>query len=378
MDSLGIYVHFPFCIRKCLYCDFPSYAGQENLMDIYIHGLEKEIDNIKSLAKNRPVDTILFGGGTPTLFSGEILGHVLDNIKDGFNVLEDAEITTEANPETLDREKLTRLYSAGFNRLSIGMQESRDKHLKALGRGHSLEDVKRGVGLAHETGFNNINLDLIFALPDQTLEAWMESLEIAVNMGAQHISAYALIIEEGTPFYDLWKRGELNLPSDELEREMYHRAVEYLGKVGYRQYEISNFAREGMECRHNLKYWRNLDYIGIGSGAHSSLGGHRWANFSDIERYIGGVNSKGTGIEESHRVPPKEQRFETIMMGLRLVQGVSKAAFLQRFGNDIGYYYGSVIRSLEEKGLLVDGEDSVYLTSKGMDLQNQVLLYFLD
>ncbi len=377
-DTIGLYVHFPFCLRKCLYCDFPSYSGQEHLMDRYLEAMKTEIDNIEAEIENREIETIFWGGGTPTLFSGEKLADLLNYIKESFIISQGVEITTEANPETIDEDKLKALKAAGINRLSIGMQAGQDKHIKKLGRVHSLHDVIKSVDSARKVGFKNINLDLMFGLPNQTSDEWMESLSIAVDLGVEHISAYALIIEEGTPFFEMERQGKLNTPSEEVEREMYHKGVEYLTAQGYIQYEISNFAKPGKECRHNLIYWHNEQYIGIGSGAHSSLRGERWSNYSDICQYIDTILQKGRAIEYSQKISKDEQRFETIMMGLRLTKGISKAKFYERFGRDIGYYYRGAIDTLKGQGMLTETPESIYLTPKGLDLQNSVLLYFMD
>lgn len=377
-DAIGLYIHFPFCLRKCLYCDFPSYAGKEFLMDDYLDAVRIEIGEIKKRITGRKIETIFWGGGTPTLFHGEKLKNLLDYIKENLVITEDAEITTEANPETLDKKKLEILKKAGVNRLSIGMQAGQDCLIKKLGRVHSIKDVERSVQWARDLGFDNINLDLMFGLPDQTLDQWMETLAVAVDLGVEHISTYALIIEEGTPFYELESQGKLNTPSEEVEREMYHKGIDYLKRNGYIQYEISNFAQPGKECRHNLIYWKNRDYIGIGCGAHSSLDGERWSNYYDISQYIDSISKERTAIEHRQKTPISEQRFETIMMGLRLTAGVSKLEFRQRFNNDIRYYYGEAIDKLKAQGLLAEDKNSIYLTSKGMDLQNQVLLHFMD
>ena len=377
-DILGLYIHFPFCRRKCLYCDFPSYSGKEALMDEYMAAVKAEIDQVKKLVVEREVDTIFCGGGTPTLFSGQKLEELLTYIKDSFSVSQKAEITIEANPETLDRQKLEILRRAGINRLSIGMQAGQDEHIKKLGRIHTVRDVERSVQWARDLGFKNINLDLMFGLPNQSLDEWMESLDMALGMDIEHLSTYGLILEEGTPFFNLERQGHLNTPSEEVEREMYHRTGPYLQAKGYTQYEISNFAKPGMECRHNLIYWKNGDYIGIGGGAHSSLEGKRWSNYSDISKYMDSINDKGVGKEHGQTIPIEEQRFETIMMGLRLIEGISKLEFRERFGQPLEYYYRDAVEILKKKAMLEENENSIYLTPKGMDFQNQLLLYFMD
>ncbi len=378
-DTLGLYVHFPFCSRKCLYCDFPSYDGKEHLMGDYLGAMKLEIDLLKSTKmKDRKIDTVFLGGGTPTLFNGEELKILLNYIKESLPISREAEITIEANPETLTIDKLRALKKAQINRLSIGMQSGQDSHLRSLGRAHTVEDVIQSINWARELGFDNINLDLMFGLPNQTMDDWMKSLEIAVKMDVEHISAYALIVEENTHFFRLMERGDLAIPLEEIEREMYHMAVEFLKASGYIQYEISNFAKPGRECRHNLIYWHNEEYIGIGSGAHSSMGGERWSNYKDVSRYIEAVHRDGSGIEHREKIPVSEQRFETIMMGLRLIQGVSKSAFYERYGHDIGYYYRDIMDSLKREGMLEETLQYIYLTPKGLDFQNQVLIRFME
>ncbi|HZJ58251.1 MAG TPA: radical SAM family heme chaperone HemW [Clostridia bacterium] len=377
-DTIGLYVHFPFCLRKCLYCDFPSYAHKDYLMGEYLTALKVEIDNIKDKIGHRQINTVFLGGGTPTLFHEKELVWLLDYIKQGSTIRHGAEITIEANPETLSPDMLEALKQGGFNRLSIGMQACQDEQLKALGRTHSIGDVERGVNWAKKAGFHNINLDLMFGLPNQTTDHWMESLVRAVGMGVEHISTYALIVEEGTPFFELASRGGLNTPSEDVEREMYHRGAKYLTSLGYNHYEISNFAKSGKECKHNLIYWHNNEYIGVGSGAHSFLHGRRRWNYADIHQYIDEVRKNGDGTEQWEVISPSDQRFETIMMGLRLNSGVSKKVFKKRFGHDLGYYYGSIIETLKIEGLLIETDSNIHLTARGMDLQNSVLLHFME
>lgn len=375
---VGLYIHFPFCLRKCFYCDFPSYAGREDLMDEYLESVKREIDEIKNYVQDRRVNTIFWGGGTPTLFHGEKLADILNYCKMSFALCKDIEITTEANPETLNEDKLKTLKGAGVNRISIGMQAGQDKHIKNLGRLHKIGDVVRSVGWARQIGYDNINLDLMFGLPHQTLDEWMETLESAVIMGVDHISAYGLIVEEGTPFFQLEKEGKLGTPKEDVEIEMYHRGIKYLKDKGYRQYEISNFAKPGKECRHNLTYWNNKEYIGIGTSAHSFLNGQRWSNYNEIPSYIDSINRNGIGVEIKNRIEVKEERFETIIMGLRLIKGIQKRAFNDRFGNSLQYYYGAAIQSLKRDKMLIETPESIRLTAKGLDLQNAVLLKFMD
>jgi oxygen-independent coproporphyrinogen-3 oxidase len=376
--TIGLYVHTPFCLRKCLYCDFPSYAQKGHLMDEYLKALKVEADQIKCKIAGRRIKTIFLGGGTPTLYHEKELVQLLDYFKQSYLICDEAEITTEANPETLNPQKLKVLREAGINRISIGMQAGQDKHLKTLGRIHSVVDVERGVDWARRAGFGNINLDLMFGLPNQSVDEWIESLDKAVKMGVEHISAYALILEEGTPLYELVDQGDLQSPPEDMEREMYHTGVHFLKSQGYNHYEISNFAKPGKECKHNLLYWQNNEYIGLGSGAHSYLHGNRWSNYANICKYIDRISKYGNGIEQSEEISLPTQRFETVMMGLRLNSGVSKEMFKERFGHGLEYYYGDIIENLKEKGMLIEADTSIYLTTKGMDLQNSVLLHFME
>lgn len=377
MRQLGVYIHFPFCARKCHYCDFPSYQGMEQWMEPYLEALFRELLQWKEKVCDCSVKSIYLGGGTPTLFSGEQIAGVLDACFMSFNVQEDAEITIEANPGTVDPDKLSALRKAGVNRLSIGLQAWQDKHLRFLGRIHSSGDFVKSLMDAKEVGFDNINVDVMFALPHQTIEDWLETLEKVCSFDVQHISMYSLKVENGTPLHRWYEEGKFSLPTQEEDRLMYYKGKEFVSGFGFRQYEISNFAIPGRECVHNLIYWHNEEYIGCGSGAHSYFNNERFSNTSDVREYIRAINSGTQRISYREKIEEKDERFETIMLGLRLVEGVDKQRYKARFGRCIEYYYGEAIKKLVKQGLLIDDGASIRLTEKGMDVQNVVLLEFM-
>jgi len=346
-------------------------------MEPYLEALFRELLQWKEKVCDCSVKSIYLGGGTPTLFSGEQIAGVLDACFKSFNVQEDAEITIEANPGTVDPDKLSALRKAGVNRLSIGLQAWQDKHLRFLGRIHSSGDFVKSLMDAKEVGFDNINVDVMFALPHQTIEDWLETLEKVCSFDVQHISMYSLKVENGTPLHRWYEEGKFSLPTQEEDRLMYYKGKEFVSGFGFRQYEISNFAIPGRECVHNLIYWHNEEYIGCGSGAHSYFNNERFSNTSDVREYIRAINSGTQRISYREKIEEKDERFETIMLGLRLVEGVDKQRFKARFGRCIEYYYGEAIKKLVKQGLLIDDGASIRLTEKGMDVQNVVLLEFM-
>jgi oxygen-independent coproporphyrinogen III oxidase len=378
LETLGLYIHFPFCIKKCNYCDFPSYDGKQSLMKAYLDALIKEISHLAFVLDGYKVDTIFMGGGTPTIFSGEDIQKVLDACYLYMDIDNGAEMTIEANPGTLDDEKLYRLKRGGINRLSIGLQAWQDRHLKALGRVHTCQDFIDSIYMARKYGFKNINADIIFNLPNQTMDDWIETIEGICGLGLEHVSAYSLRVEEHTPFYSMQKQGRLLLPKEELERDMYHKGIKVLSDKGFKHYEISNFALPGRECRHNLIYWQNHQYIGCGSGAHSFFKGKRFANTRYPESYIQLIAKGKSPVVFSEDIGKKTERFETVMLGLRLVDGIDKNLFKSRFNHDFEFYYADAMERLKKQGLLVEDKYRIKLTSKGLDLQNTVLMEFMD
>lgn len=372
MDN-GLYIHIPFCKSKCLYCDFCSYSGKSGLMTDYSKALAGEI---REEASNGRIKSVFIGGGTPTylsLYGWNIIGEALG----GLNLMEGAEFTVEANPGTFDGEKLRMLKEMGVNRLSIGLQAVQDGHLKRLGRIHTYEEFLKGYRTARQLGFENINVDLMFGLPGQSLEDWKESLQKIAALDPEHISCYSLIIEEGTEFWKQYEEGNLKLPNEETERDMYRHTLEFLREKGYSQYEISNFSKPGKECRHNLIYWDLGDYIGCGAGAHSFVNGVRSSNPAVIEEYIGLMDGTGPVKREVHENTAKDTMSEFMFMGLRKTAGIGLADFRERFGQDIYSVYGDVIRKFESRGLLCAKDGRIRLTAKGIELSNSVMCEFV-
>lgn len=375
MKEISIYIHIPFCKKKCLYCDFPSYVNLENNFEVYVHELRNEIKRKSN--GNFLVKTIFFGGGTPTVLSDEALNSIITTIFQNFKIDEECEITLEANPKTFDLEKLKNLRNMGFNRISMGVQAWQDELLQTLGRLHNHAEFVESFTSARKAEFSNINLDLMFALPTQTLEMWQETLENIVLLKPEHISIYSLIIEEETPFYDLLEKGKILMCEEELDREMYHMAVDYLEEHGYIQYEISNFAKKGKESRHNQVYWSMKEYMGMGLGSHSFLDGKRYHNTYDMQKYLAG---KEEGIwEEDKEVLTKEDEIsEYMFLGLRMNQGISKDKFQEKFMKTIEQvYHREKIERLKEDGLLIETKERIFLSRKGIDLSNLVFEQFL-
>ncbi|EJO5347213.1 oxygen-independent coproporphyrinogen III oxidase [Clostridium botulinum] len=371
--EVSLYIHIPFCKQKCLYCDFTSYSKKEQLMFKYAKALSKEIVN---KTKNKIIKTIFIGGGTPTYLSLEaldILKKTLKTIKKKENI----EFTMEANPGTFTEEKLKLLKSMGVNRLSIGLQSSKNNILKTLGRIHSFEDFIHGFKMARKEGFDNINVDLMFALPNQTLDTWKNTLLEVVKLNPEHLSCYSLIIEEGTTFYNLYEKQLLKLPNEEEERRMYEYCVDFLKENGYFQYEISNFAKTNKECKHNLVYWDLASYIGCGVGAHSYIENQRYENTNSIENYIKRVNSNNFTPINYHVNSKKENMEEFMFMGLRKTKGISIDRFQEMFSENIMDIYGDVINKYKRLNLLIEKEKRIYLSKEAISISNAVLCDFI-
>lgn len=378
MKKTGLYLHIPFCKQKCLYCDFPSFAGLEQKQTQYIQALKKEIETKAVLLKGYQIQTIFFGGGTPTVLPAKTLAELLEMIFQLYDVAEDAEISTEANPGTLDFEMCEILHDAGFNRLSMGVQAWQDTLLQRLGRIHSQAQFLENYQNARKAGFENINLDLMFALPMQTLEDWQETLTEVIALQPEHISAYSLIIEEGTPFYDFYAKGIYEETPEDLDRTMYHTAVQMLQDAGYHQYEISNFSKDGKESKHNKIYWLDESYMGFGLGAHSYWEGERFHNPYEIDQYIACMAEGQICKEDIETLSLDEQYAEFMFMGLRMTAGIQKERFFQRFGKQIEDIYAKQIKKLKEQGLLVEEKGCLRLTAFGLDVSNQVFIEFLE
>lgn len=372
-DKISLYIHIPFCVRKCLYCDFPSFSGMESIFDDYVRMLCREIDETYSDYRGMEVKSIFVGGGTPSVLPPALLGRISDKIFSRFDVDSKAEITIETNPGTLDAKKLAEMKSMYFNRLSMGLQAWQDRLLKKLGRIHTADEFETNFLQARDAGFKNINVDLMFALPAQSLDDWQETLEKVIKLRPEHISAYSLIIEEGTPFFDMFDRGELKETDEETDRKMYYLAKEMLSDKSYKQYEISNFAREGFECYHNKVYWRTEEYQGFGLGAHSYSDGVRFHNTYDMKEYL-----RGEGLRlDKEFLSLQEKQEEFMFMGLRMNEGVSEAEFLRRFGESMDSVYGDEIKELISEELLVKKDGRLSLTDRGVDISNSVFEKFI-
>lgn len=372
-DKISLYIHIPFCVRKCLYCDFPSFSGMESIFDDYVRMLCREIDETYSDYRGMEVKSIFIGGGTPSVLPPALLGRISDKIFSRFDVDSKAEITIETNPGTLDAKKLAEMKSMYFNRLSMGLQAWQDRLLKKLGRIHTADEFETNFLQARDAGFKNINVDLMFALPAQSLDDWQETLEKVMKLRPEHISAYSLIIEEGTPFFDMFDRGELKETDEDTDRKMYYLAKEMLFDKGYKQYEISNFAKEGFECYHNKVYWRTEEYQGFGLGAHSYADGVRFHNTYDMKEYL-----RGEGLRlDKEFLSLQEKQEEFMFMGLRMNEGVSEAEFLRRFGESMDSVYGDEIKELISEELLVKKDGRLSLTDRGVDISNSVFEKFI-
>jgi oxygen-independent coproporphyrinogen-3 oxidase len=399
MPLTSMYIHIPFCIHRCGYCDFITYAGLQRLIPAYSRAVSHEVKYLSQSALDPiTIHTIYFGGGTPSLLSALELGEILATIKDYFTLVDSPEITLEANPGTLSAEYLNKLHNLGVNRISLGMQSANQDELTLLERQHTFDDVIRAVDWSRNAGINDLNLDLIFGLPSQTLQSWMTSLEIALSLRPDHLSLYALTLDPGTPLKQKVDVGILTLPDQDLVADIYEAATERLSKAGFIQYEISNWAREEKKgqlhaCVHNLQYWRNLPYLGVGAGAHGFIDHSRTVNVANPQVYITRLSSGSSLLEKKYRFPKtpatvqvnpidlETEMSETMMMGLRLVQeGVSAQKFHQRFGTSILERFTLQIDRLVYFGLLEwTGEQAqtLRLTSRGRFISNQVFMEFV-
>lgn len=374
---LGLYIHIPFCKQKCVYCDFNSYSDLTELFDFYTQALCSEIKRTLSACSSRlKVSSIYFGGGTPTILPFNLLELILETCFSSFKISKDIEIIIEANPETLDPYNLGLLKKIGFNRLSIGFQSLNDSYLKLLGRKHTAKRAKEGYFFAREAGFSNINIDLIYGLPEQNLNDWEGDLREAVKLEPDHISAYCLEVHPETPLALMIKSGILPEIDEDLQADMHMLTCEYLNSTDLQQYEISNFSKPGFECRHNLTYWKNESYLGFGAGAHSHFNHCRFRNVFDPCIYINLIQKEDSAAEEYIRLTSNEQIAETVFLNLRLIEGLKNQEFKKRFGKDLDFFYGEQIERFSQLGLL-SYNDTLKLTPKGLLLANQVLSEFV-
>lgn len=391
--EMELYLHIPFCVKKCAYCDFLSGPSDEKVRQEYVDALIREIASYQSLYSDRQIVTIFLGGGTPSILSKEQIVTIFHALRETFCIASDCEITIEMNPGTVTKEKLLVYREVGINRLSIGLQSVHDEELRLLGRIHTFKEFLSTYEQAREVGFQNVNIDLISAIPGQTVESWEKSLRTIAELNPEHISAYSLIVEEGTPFYEQYADGQ-GLPNEEDEREMYQSTVKILREYGYDRYEVSNYAKPGYECKHNLGYWNRVSYLGIGTGAASLIRQGelkkqevpcevRYEHVRDREEYIrilqeGSKEEIHRRLEQNREVLTRQMQMEEFMfLGLRRMQGISYRRFWKCFGVDIQSVYGEVIQKLKEQELLQMKEDRIFLTKRGIDISNYVLGEFL-
>ncbi len=377
-QELEIYIHIPFCIKKCDYCDFLSSV---NYSKDYVPSLIKEIENVElnNIKKQEYiVKSIFIGGGTPSILEGKDIADILNSVYMRFGLATDAEITIEANPGTLTKKKLEVYKSAGINRISMGLQTTNNKELLELGRIHTYEEFLQNYKLARLLGFENINVDLMSAIPGQTQESWKEVLENIIGLAPEHISAYSLIIEEGTKFFEKYNKNMLLLPSEDVERQIYYDTKKILEAAGYQRYEISNYSKKGYECRHNIGYWQRVNYIGFGLGASSFINHTRFSNVRDMQEYLKATDCDYTNFhQEINYLSMQEEMEEFMFLGLRLIDGVSIAKFEDVFKEDFNKIYGKCVDKLVDQKLVSINQDRICLTEKGIDLSNYVMAEFL-
>lgn len=375
--DLGLYVHIPFCVRKCEYCDFLSWSAGEEEREQYVNALLSEIESYRDFVKGYRVSTIFVGGGTPSVLRPKQMERILQKIYEVFELEKRPEITIEVNPGTVDEEKLQCYKANGVNRLSMGLQSVKDEKLRLLGRIHTYQEFAESYELARKVGFDNISIDLISSVPGQTLQEWKEELEIAAVQNPEHISVYQLIIEEGTPFYEKYAEHPELLPDEETSREIYLWTGRFLKEAGYEQYEISNYAKPGKESRHNLKYWERGDYLGLGLGAASMVRNIRMSNTKDMKTYLERCDKPKTMREDVQFLEELRQMEEFMFLGLRKTRGVSKKEFRRIFGREMDMVYEKALHKCLENGMLLEHKDRIFLSEEGTLLSNMVLSEFL-
>ncbi|MCI9569093.1 MAG: radical SAM family heme chaperone HemW [Lachnospiraceae bacterium] len=393
--NMELYLHIPFCVKKCGYCDFLSFPADAGVQRRYVEALFREMEQWKEPCRGYEVSTVFVGGGTPSLLEAEWMAEIFDGIRQNFCLAGEAEITIEANPGTLTRKKLDIYKHAGINRLSLGLQSSDNRELAVLGRIHTWEQFLESYRLARESGFQNINVDLMSALPGQSMASWLCTLRRVTELEPEHISAYSLILEEGTPFYERYGHQEekgnrvpdglsladgnealsgISLPDEDTEREMYHRTEEFLKGCGYERYEISNYAKKGRECRHNTGYWTGVPYLGLGLGAASLWEGRRFSNVRELSGYL---NGRTTDRDSLQILTEQDRQEEFFYLGLRMVRGVPLAQFEEQFRRQAEEIYSGVIQKHIRDGTVIVEDGCLRLTSLGMDVSNYVMADFL-
>ncbi len=386
MKEMELYIHVPFCIKKCAYCDFLSAPAGEEERQRYVETMIKEIQGYRKKYQEYCVTTIFVGGGTPSVLSGEQIKEVFNALRASFVIDTQAEITIEVNPGTVTEEKVEAWMQAGVNRISIGLQSVNDEELQMLGRMHTYKDFLNTYHLLRDKGFNNLNIDLISAIPGQTLESWKKTLSTVAELEPEHISAYSLIVEEGTPFYTIYGEGGADgnlesvvqpLPDEETERFIYEETEMILQKYGYDRYEISNYAKPGYACRHNEGYWRRVNYLGVGLGASSLIENQRFRNFSTYDAYMDAIQNQKLFHEEVESLSVTDEMEEFMFLGLRMMSGISREEFQKKFGKKIETVYEKQIQQLKKDGLIEFVENRIRLTKRGIDISNYVFEQFL-
>ena len=375
--NLGLYLHIPYCLHKCGYCDFNSHPENQVESVHYVEALLKELKFYSTTLKTYNVPTVFMGGGTPTILPPSQLKKILDTVRQGFNLTSDCEITIEANPATIKLETLQEIHAAGYNRISIGVQSFDEKELQLLERVHNEEEIHSTVHRARSANFENLSMDLMFALPDQSIEKWQSHLKQATAKNPDHLSTYNLTIEPATAFFKLQEKGKLCLPHEDIQLEMYETTIQVLEDAGYSQYEISNFSKPGMESQHNINYWNNGEYLGVGAGASSYLNGERSKNINLPSIYIRKIETKASAVDTRERLEPLQAMGETLMLGLRLLKGVSIDVFENRFQVSFQNVYGKAIESLLNQELITFNQNRIALSRKGLFLADSVILKFM-
>ncbi|MCC0647002.1 radical SAM family heme chaperone HemW [Clostridioides sp. ZZV15-6598] len=390
---LGLYIHIPFCVKKCKYCDFNSYKMDLDSKKRYIEDLKIEMelysnklnrdDKYKNkedfnLDKNDIITSIFIGGGTPSILTSEEIREVFVSIKEKFNIYKNAEITIECNPGTLTLEKLETMKEVGINRLSIGLQAVQEKHLNFIGRIHSYKEFEKNYMDALSVGFKNINIDLMYSLPNQTLCDWKETLERITDLNPTHISAYSLILEEGTELYNMYENNQFDLIDENIDIEMYEYTINYLKSKGYNQYEISNYSQEGYNCKHNILYWECEHYIGLGAGASGYIDNNRYNNLESLEDYHLSLIKREKPIRDSENLSIKDMIEEKIFMGLRMNRGIKFKDFEKKFGIDFREKYSKQIEMLLARRLINQNFEGIQLTQKGREISNSIFIEFME
>lgn len=374
---LGLYIHIPFCVTKCKYCDFNSFKIDLNEKIKYLNYLGEEMKLYKEEIKNREIDSVFVGGGTPSILNENEINILFEKIKENFNIKSNAEITMECNPGTLTLNKLKAMKKSGVNRLSIGLQAVQNHHLKYIGRIHTFEEFEKNYHDAKQMGFDNINIDLMYALPNQSREDWMESLEKVVKLNPTHISAYSLILEENTELFKMYERDEFNLLDENTDIEMYEYTIDYLKSHGYNQYEISNYAKDNFECKHNVLYWKCEEYVGIGASASGYFNGIRYNNICELDNYEKMILEGEKPIEWEEKLSIKDEIEESIFLGLRMNEGIQISDFKEKYNFDFEKEYKNEIEKLSKMELIEIDNNRMKLTQKGREISNSIFVEFI-